>query len=59
MSDADRLPELHDVIDRLRHSVATASNDDLSEPMTEQRKRHTFRITAMSDAIALLEGSGA
>ena len=48
------LPERSDVIQRLRHAISTASNDDLSAPMSEKRRRHVERVSAMRDAIDLL-----
>lgn len=42
-----------ELIGRLERSITTASNDDLSEPMTELRNRHVARIGAMQDAAAV------
>jgi hypothetical protein len=36
-----------DIVERLRHAAATASNDDLSSQGTEKRSRHVERIDAM------------
>jgi hypothetical protein len=44
-----------DIIERLNHCIVTASNDDLSEPMTEKRQRHIERIEIMADAILEIE----
>ena len=41
---------LTDLRDRLKHSIATAMNDDFSEPRTELRVRHNARVMAMTDA---------
>lgn len=35
---------------KLRHSTQTASNDDLSEPMSQKRARHSDRVQTMLDA---------
>ena len=40
---------------KLRHSIATAMNDDTSLLGTEKRKRHSDRLDAMSAAAAFLE----
>lgn len=44
-----------DILERLRHSVVTATNDDLSEVRTDKRDRHIERLTAMQDASAEIE----
>jgi hypothetical protein len=41
--------------DRLRRSITTASNDDLSKPMTLQRTRHVERVEAITDAVEAIE----
>lgn len=40
---------------RLRHAIATAMNDDLSELGSEKRRRHSDRLDTMSAAAAFLE----
>lgn len=57
MSDLLPLPEPASIAQALRHSIRTASNDDLSEPMTEKRTRHVARIEAMHAAVEYLEGA--
>ena len=44
-----------DLIRRLEHSMATAMNDDLSRPGTDQRDRHIARTKAIGDAIDRLK----
>lgn len=45
----------HEVIDQLKRSIATASNDDRSAADSLLRQRHVERITAISNAIEFLE----
>jgi hypothetical protein len=45
---------MDDLIERLKLSYATASNDDYSKPATMGRERHVARLAAISDAIAEL-----
>jgi hypothetical protein len=40
-----------DIAERLSRCVATSSNDDMTEPRTEKRSRHTERVITMLDAI--------
>lgn len=42
---------------RLELAVVTATNDDLSEPMTEKRARHVERTEVMREAAATLRTS--
>lgn len=50
MSPAD----LRAVADRVEKAVTTAMNDDLSEPLSEKRRRQTERIAAMHEAVRAL-----
>jgi hypothetical protein len=52
--DPQPLPNPKDVLERLQKAIVTASNDDISEPMTEKRKRHVERLDAMRDAVTIL-----
>jgi hypothetical protein len=45
-----------DLVERLHLAITTASNDDLSKPMSDKRTRHVERIAVMreaADALAL------
>lgn len=42
--------------DKLVHAATTASNDDISEPMSDKRKRHVERVDAMLEAADSLRG---
>lgn len=56
------MPELNqnaDLVERLRHAATTAANDDLTRPMTQERRRHTDRVVAMSEAADALETQAA
>jgi hypothetical protein len=44
-----------DVVERLRHAMATCANDDRSEPLTLQRERMVERLGAMSEAADEIE----
>jgi hypothetical protein len=44
-----------DLVKRLRHAGTTATNDDMSEPMSEKRLRHTARIAVIDEAADALE----
>lgn len=46
-----------DLADRLAHAIATASNDDLSKPNTDKRRRHTERIDVMLEAVEALRAA--
>ena len=52
--DPQPLPNPKDVLERLQKAIVTASNDDISEPMTEKLKRHVERLDAMRDAVTIL-----
>lgn len=41
----------------LRAAIATACNDDVSEPLSKERRRHVARIDAMSAAAEALEAA--
>jgi hypothetical protein len=41
---------MSNTLERLRHSIATAANDDTSLPDTPERQRHIDRMMAMIDA---------
>jgi len=47
--------DTQEIILRLRHAYATASNDDMSKPGTQKRARHCERLAAISDAINEIE----
>ena len=49
---------LGELAKELLHSAATASNDDVSAPMTEERRRHSARLEAMREAAERLEAIG-
>jgi hypothetical protein len=42
---------------RLLHAITTASNDDISEPMSEKRLRHAERVAAMYVAIDFIDAA--
>lgn len=44
-----------DIVFRLIHSITTASNDDVSEPMTEKRRRHVERVDTLREAADEIE----
>jgi hypothetical protein len=48
--------EAGEVLTRLKHAKITEVNDDVSEPDSEKRARHVWRVEAMADAIEFLEG---
>lgn len=43
------------LVERLNHAATTAANDDLSEPMSDQRRRHAERFAAMVDAATAIQ----
>ena len=47
--------EAADLAKRLRHAVMTASNDDVTQAMTDERARHAARVAAILDAAEFLE----
>ena len=55
-------PETADIaglVERLHHASTTAANDDLSAPMSDQRRRHVERFSAMVDAATALQSLSA
>nr|RAV93325.1 hypothetical protein DBT53_10445 [Aerococcus mictus] len=50
---------MDDLVEKLRHAAMTASNDDVSEPRSEKRMRHTDRVDAMLTAADRIESDAA
>lgn len=46
---------MDDIVNRLRHSAATACNDDYTKARTEERRRHADQVSAMLDAADEIE----
>lgn len=55
-ADAERLALADgDIVDRLKHAIATATNDDETKPLTDKRARKVERIDTMLAAIDEIE----
>jgi hypothetical protein len=51
------MKRMGEIAERLTLAIATASNDDMSEPGSVARARHNARLDAMIDARDALSGS--